>query len=48
MKDTQNLNLNDKVCVITGGGGVLCSTIAKALASQGIKTAILDINGEIA
>lgn len=39
-----NLNLKDKVAVITGGGGVLCSTMAKALASQGVKTAILDLN----
>ncbi len=43
-----NLNLKDKVAVITGGGGVLCSTMAKALASQGVKTAILDLNLEAA
>ncbi len=43
-----SLNLKDKVAVITGGGGVLCSTIAKALASQGVKTAILDLNLEAA
>ncbi len=42
------LNLKDKVAVITGGGGVLCSTIAKAMASQGVKTAILDLNPEAA
>ena len=30
------LNLKDKVAVITGGGGVLCSTMAKALASNGV------------
>ncbi|MDF1548573.1 MAG: SDR family oxidoreductase, partial [Bacteroidales bacterium] len=33
-----------KVCVITGGAGVLGSSIAKGLASIGVKTAILDIN----
>ncbi len=42
------LNLENKVAVITGGGGVLCSTMAKSLASQGIKTAILDLNLEAA
>ena len=43
-----HLNLKDRVAVITGGGGVLCSTIAKDMASQGIKTAILDLNLEAA
>ncbi|TAJ11476.1 SDR family oxidoreductase [Marinilabiliaceae bacterium JC017] len=38
------LNLKDKVAVITGGGGVLCSAMAKSLAAQGVKTAILDLN----
>ncbi|MGQ1784125.1 MULTISPECIES: SDR family oxidoreductase [unclassified Saccharicrinis] len=42
------LNLKDKVAVVTGGGGVLCSTMAKALASHGVKTAILDLNLEAA
>lgn len=42
------LNLSNKVAVITGGGGVLCSTMAKALAAQGVKTAILDLNQEAA
>ncbi len=42
------LNLLNKVAVITGGGGVLCSTMAKSLASQGVKTAILDLNLEAA
>ncbi len=44
----KEFNLKDKVAVITGGGGVLCSTIAKAMASQGVKTAILDLNPEAA
>ncbi|TLX72443.1 SDR family oxidoreductase [Labilibacter sediminis] len=39
-----SLNLKNKVAVITGGGGILCSTMAKSLASQGVKTAILDLN----
>ncbi|MBL7170432.1 MAG: SDR family oxidoreductase [Candidatus Omnitrophica bacterium] len=40
--------LKDKVVVITGGGGVLCSTIAKALAQRGAKVAILDLNEKAA
>jgi len=35
-----------KVAVITGGGGVLCSTMAKALSQQGAKIAILDLKAE--
>lgn len=34
----------NKVAVITGGGGVLCSTMAKHLAKLGYKVAILDLN----
>lgn len=42
------LNLEGKVAVVTGGGGVICSTMAKALAMHGVKTAILDLNFEAA
>jgi len=38
------LNLNNKVALITGGAGVICSTMAKSLAVQGVKTVILDLN----
>ncbi|GET46567.1 SDR family oxidoreductase [Capnocytophaga felis] len=48
MKDEFNLNVSGKVAVVTGGGGVLCSTIAKALGAQGIKIAILDIKRDVA
>ncbi|MGD0583884.1 MAG: SDR family oxidoreductase [Bacteroidales bacterium] len=41
MKD---LNLNEKVAVITGGAGVLCSQMARRLAANGVRTAILDRN----
>jgi len=41
-------DLSDKVCVLTGGAGVIGSSIAKGLAQVGIKTAILDINEEMA
>lgn len=42
------LNLKDKVAVITGGAGIICSTLAKSLASNGVKTVILDLNREAA
>ncbi|MDT3404356.1 SDR family oxidoreductase [Mucilaginibacter terrae] len=35
-----------KVAVITGAGGVLCSTMAKALAAKGAKIAVLDLKAE--
>ncbi|MFH1000557.1 MAG: SDR family oxidoreductase [Bacteroidota bacterium] len=41
-------DLNNKVCVITGGAGVLGTVIAKGLASVGVITAIVDINKEMA
>lgn len=37
---------NGKVVVVTGGGGVLCSTLAKALSQQGAKIAVLDLKAE--
>ncbi|MBR3118287.1 SDR family NAD(P)-dependent oxidoreductase [Oceanobacillus profundus] len=37
----QNENLKDKVAVITGGSGVLCSAMARELGRQGVKVAIL-------
>lgn len=37
-----------KVIVITGAGGVLCSTLAKALAKKGHKIALLDLRMEAA
>ncbi|RKL68133.1 D-mannonate oxidoreductase [Salipaludibacillus neizhouensis] len=39
---TLNENLKGKVAVITGGSGVLCSAMAKELARQGVKVAILN------
>ena len=38
-----NFNLNGKVAVITGGAGILCTTMAKELAKVGIRVAVLDI-----
>ncbi len=37
-----------KVVVITGAGGVLCSAFAAAMAKQGHKVALLDINERVA
>lgn len=37
------INLKDKVCVVTGGGGVLCSAFSKALGANGAKVAVLDL-----
>jgi NAD(P)-dependent dehydrogenase (short-subunit alcohol dehydrogenase family) len=41
-------DLKNKVCVVTGGGGVLGTSMGEALASTGIKTIILDLNPEAA
>ncbi len=37
-----------KIIVITGAGGVLCSTLAKALAKEGHKIALLDLRMDAA
>jgi len=41
-------NLKNRVAVITGGGGILCSGFAKDLAAVGVKVAILDLKPEAA
>lgn len=38
----QNPNLVGKVAIVTGGGGILCGCMAKELARQGMKVAILN------
>ena len=44
MKMDDNLfDISGRVIVITGAGGVLCGSIAKALAERGAKVALLDI-----
>lgn len=43
-----SLEFSGKVAVITGGGGVLCSTMAHALAQKGAKIAVLDLKAETA
>lgn len=39
---------NQKVCVVTGAGGVLCSAFAKEMAKVGYDVALLDLNEEAA
>lgn len=41
-----NENLKGKVAVITGGSGVLCSSMAKELVRHGVKIAILNLHEE--
>lgn len=48
MKLPFEINLKDKVAVVTGAGGVICSHLAKALAACGAKVALLDIKKESA
>jgi NAD(P)-dependent dehydrogenase (short-subunit alcohol dehydrogenase family) len=48
MKKISFDDLKDKVCVITGGAGVIGVSIVKALASVGTKVAIVDINEDVA
>jgi len=40
--------LEGRVAVLTGGGGILCGTMSKALARLGAKVAVLDMNPEAA
>ncbi|MDR3440176.1 SDR family oxidoreductase [Telmatospirillum sp.] len=42
------IDLSNRVAVVTGGGGVLCSQLARALAECGAKVAILDLNKDAA
>jgi NAD(P)-dependent dehydrogenase (short-subunit alcohol dehydrogenase family) len=48
MKELSFNDLKGKVCVITGGAGVLGTAMVKAMASVGMKIAIADINKEVA
>lgn len=40
--------LSGRVCVITGGGGVIGSSLTRGLAQAGMRIAILDIDGSLA
>lgn len=48
MKLPFKIDLNDKVAVVTGGGGVLCAEFAAALAANGAKVTVLDLDAEAA
>lgn len=48
MKLPFEIDLSNKVVVITGAGGVLCSMFAEALSKTGAKIALLDLNEEAA
>lgn len=48
MKLPFEIDLKDKTVVITGGGGILCSAFAKAIAKTGANVAILDLNEDAA
>ena len=37
-------NLRGKVAVLTGGGGILCSVMSRALAQEGVKVVLLDVS----
>jgi NAD(P)-dependent dehydrogenase (short-subunit alcohol dehydrogenase family) len=41
-------DLSGKVAVVTGGAGVLCAAMCRALAAEGVKVTILDINAQAA
>ena len=43
-----SVDLGGSVAVVTGGGGVLCGTMAKALADAGARVAVCDLNVEAA
>lgn len=42
------VKLDDKVVAVTGGGGIICSELSKAIAAAGAKVAILDLHQEAA
>ncbi len=48
MKGISIQDLHGKTCIITGGAGVIGCRLVEALAEAGVKTAILDFNGDLA
>ena len=44
MEVVESYDMSDKVAVLTGGAGVLCSEMARALVEAGAKVAVLDID----
>ena len=48
MKLPFKIDLSGKVALVTGGGGVLCSEFAKAIAASGAKVAVCDLRADAA
>ena len=48
MSDKIKVDLSDRVAAVTGGGGILCGLMAKELAANGAKVAVLDLRLEAA
>jgi NAD(P)-dependent dehydrogenase (short-subunit alcohol dehydrogenase family) len=48
MSNLSFADLKEKICVITGGGGVIGKALALGLGDVGVKTALLDLNKEMA
>jgi NAD(P)-dependent dehydrogenase (short-subunit alcohol dehydrogenase family) len=48
MIKTNNMKLNGKIAVVTGGGGDLCSVVSEALSDHGASVAVLDIRKDAA
>ncbi len=46
MDIVDNYDFSDKVAVLTGGAGVLCSEMARALVEAGARVAVLDVDEE--
>ena len=44
----KSFDLSGKIAVVTGGAGVLCAAMCRALAEAGAKVAVLDLNQEAA
>ena len=48
MTVTPKNDLQGKTCIITGGAGIIGGALAESLAAAGVRTALLDLNAEIA
>ncbi len=48
MNDVFTDDLKGKTCIITGGAGIIGCSLVEALAKAGVKTAIVDLNGDMA
>ncbi len=48
MQEDKLFDISGKTAVVTGGGGVLCGSIARELGDRGVKVAVLDLKKEAA